>query len=342
MSIGAPVALAIFSGGVVTVAAVGFAAATLGALGNLYLAGRFQRSVRRPRVSKAVLRQLLAYGGTLMVTSLASIPLMTAERVSLAHNHSTAVVAYYAVAATLGTTLFVLPEQLVQPLLPGLARLEAAGRHDEHRDLYSKSLVGLYLILTPAAIMLAFLAHPFLSLWAGPLYGAHSTGPFLVIVVGVWFNALARVPVAYFLSSARTKVIAYIQVAEVVPYVVAAYLLTDAFGAIGAAAVWSARLVVESLLCFAFTRRVAPQLPFSPLSERPWRSVAAPLALGCVAGAAAMLSHGLVLRLLWAAGLGFIYLVTTWRLVLTARERDGLLSLVAEVTRRRPRATTGT
>ena len=282
-----------------------------------------------------ILRQLVGYGGALTVSSLAVIPLSTAERFFLADNHSTVVVAYYAVAATLATTLNVLPGVLVGPLLPGLTRLEAQGRLGEHRNLYKKGLSALFLVLTPAAIILAFLAHPFLSLWAGPEYGLHSTGPFLVLVAGVWVNCLAWVPYTYLLSSGHTKILAYVNIAELVPFLVGAWLLTAKFGATGAALVVSAGSAADSVVFFAIVRHVA-QLPFSPLSERRFRSIAAPVALGCAAAVAATVGHGLAIRLGWATALSGVYAVAVWRLVLTANEREGLLSLIAEVVRRGP------
>jgi O-antigen/teichoic acid export membrane protein len=333
-AIGPPLALTAVSGGVVTVTTVALCAAIVGALGSFVLGVRLQPAIRRPRVNRAVLRQLLSYGGALTIAGVASIPRMTAERFFLAHNHSTTVVAYYAVAATLATTLNVLPEQLVGPLLPGLVRLEAQGRIDEQRALYRKSLAALFLGLTPAAIILAFLAHPFLSLWAGPAYGLHSTGPLFVIVAGVWFNCMAWVPYNYLLSCGRTKLIARVQMAEVLPYLAGAWVLTSGYGAMGAAIVWSASFVADSVIFFTVVRRVAPQLTFSPLSERRLRSVGAPVLLACLFVAAATVSHGLPARLTWAAGLGLIYTAIVWFLVLTAGERQGLLQLVGEVTRR--------
>jgi O-antigen/teichoic acid export membrane protein len=282
-----------------------------------------------------IVRELVSYGGALTVSTLAVVPLSTAERFFLAHNQSTVVVAYYAVAATLATTLNYLPSQLVGPLLPGLTRLEAQGRLEEHRSLYRKSLSGLFLVLTPAAIMLAFLAHPFLSLWAGPKYGLHSTGPLLVLVAGVWVNCLAWVPYTYLLSSGRTKLLAYVNVAELVPFLVAAWVLTAKFGAVGAALVVSGASAVDSVVFFAIVRHVA-QLPFSPLSERRFRSIAGPVAFGCAAAGVATVGHGLTIRLGCSAALTGVYAVAVWRLVLTASEREGLLNLIAEVARRGP------
>jgi O-antigen/teichoic acid export membrane protein len=331
-SVGTPLALIILKGGVVTAEAVGLAAALVWALGNFYVAIRVQPELRHPRFDRAIMKQLLSYGGALTVAGLAAIPLTTAERFFLAHNHSTTVVAYYAVAATLATTLQVFPEQLVGPLLPGLARLEAEERLDELRTLYQKGLAGMFLVITPVAIMLAFIAHPFLSLWAGPRYGVHSTVPFLLIIAGVWFNCLAWVPYSYLLSSGRTKVIAYIQIAELVPYIFGAWLLTAKFGAVGAALVWSARFALDSVMCFAAVQRVAP-LPIVPLSERRLRSLAGPVLLGCAVVLGTHVGNGLVLRISLGAVIGLAYTGGVWQFVLTARERRGLRNLLAEVVR---------
>ncbi len=83
-------------------------------------------------------------------------------------------------------------------------------------------------MITPAAVLLAFVARPFLSLWAGPRHGAHSTVPFLILVAGVWLECLSWMPMSYLLSSGRTRLIASIRVAELVPYLVAAWILTRA------------------------------------------------------------------------------------------------------------------
>jgi O-antigen/teichoic acid export membrane protein len=333
LAIGTPVALVVLSGGVVTASAVCLAAAALALLGNGLLAARLQPALRYPRWDRALMKQLLGYGGALTVAGLAAIPLTTAERFFLGYEHSTMAVAYYSVAATLATTIQVFPEQVLGPMLPALARLEAEGRFEELRALYHKALVGLFLVLTPAAIMLALLAQPFLSIWAGPAYGSHSTGPFLVVMTGVWLSCLALVPNSYLLSSGRTKLLAYAQVAELVPYLAAAWVLTAKFGVIGAALVWSARFVLDSVLQFALVKRVAP-LPVLPLSERRWRAMACLLALGCSAVLVAGADHGLVDRLALGAGLASTYAVAVWRLVLTAGEREGLVNLAAQVVRK--------
>ena len=331
-SVGAPAALLLASGGVVAVAAVGLVTAAAGAAGNALLAISLQPAARRPLPDRAVMGQLVRYGGALSLSGLASIPLITAQKLFLAGNHSPTVLGYYSVAATLGTVLYFLPSQLVQPLLPGLTQLEARGQLDEHAALYRKCLSGLFLTMTPVAIVLALCARPFLALWAGPAYGAHSTWPTLIVVVGAWANSLAWVPTSYLLSSGRTKTIAYIQLAEVLPYLAAAWFLTDALGAIGAAVAFSLRIVVQAIVTFLAVRRAAPRLTISPLSSRRSLSLGAPVVLGLVALLASATTHGLAARSAACGAMGLAYAATAWRYVLTGPERRGLRDLLVQIT----------
>jgi len=313
---------------------VSLVASVLMVSGNLLLAVRLQPALLHPRFDWTVLRKLLTFGGALTVAGLAVIPLTTAERFFLAHNHSTTDVAYFAVAVNLATTVQVLPEQLTAPFLPALTRLHEAGQRQELRDLYRKSLSGLFLLVTPLTVLLAFVARPFLSLWAGPQYGVHSTLPFLIVIAGVWIDCLAWLPVSYLLSAGRTKLLAYIKLGELAPYLVAAWVLTDRFGVIGAACAWSVGCVLDSVLLFAAVRQVAT-LPWLPLSDRRRRSLAAPVVLG---GAAVLLDHvtsGLAGRLGWAAALVLIYGAVVWYLVLSDRERRGLTALAGQTLRRK-------
>lgn len=330
--VAAPVALACFGGGLTTVAVVMMATAFLTATGNLLLALHLQPALRRPSFDKALLRRLVAYGGALAIAGMALIPLTTAERFFLAYHHSAATVARYAVAANLATTLHVLPEQLVAPCLPGLARLRESGRMQELRSLYQRSLAGLYLLLTPAAILLCLVAGPFLSLWAGPAYGADSTGPLLVLAVGVWLNCLAYMPNVYLLSSGHTKTIARIKTAELAPFLLGAWVLVQHYGIMGAAVAWSARCALDSALLFGAARRVA-SLPVVPLSERRLRSVTGTVALGGAALVMAVFTNGLGARLGAAATLAVAYGLVSRYLVLTPDERHGIAGLIPAVNR---------
>jgi O-antigen/teichoic acid export membrane protein len=335
---GIPIALAIFSGGVLTASTVLLASALVTVFGVIRLALAFQPAVRHPRFTKQAMRQLLAYGGATTIGGLATIPLTSAERFFLASNHSTSTVAYFAVAATLATTIQVLPEQLLTPLVPAMATLAASGRLAGLRSVYRQALAGLFLVLTPVAILLALVAQPFLTLWAGPLYGLHSTGPFLVALIGAWFNAFAWVPISYLQSSGRPKLFAYLEMAELPFYLTGAWFFTERYGAMGAAVVWSARFGLDAIMLSVIVWRIGG-LPAIPLSERRFRALLAPAVLGAASALAATCCHGLLLRISCAGVLGAAYTVVAWQFVLSRGERDAVIRMVIAMLRpgRRPR-----
>jgi O-antigen/teichoic acid export membrane protein len=329
-AVGVPIAIVLFAGGVVTAAVVSLLASVLYFVGLTWDALRLQPALRRPRFSRTTLAQLVSYGWALALAGLASVPLASAERFFLAANASTTAVAYYAVAMTAATTLEVLPQQICSPLMPALARLQADGKQTEHRALYGKTLAGLFLVLAPAAILVAFVARPFLTLWAGPTYGAHGTVLLLVALVGMSANGLAWVPNAYILSAGKTKAFAALQGAELPFYLGAAWVLTARWGAVGAAIVWSARLVVDSVAQFLIVRKSAG-LPVLPLSSRRIRSVGAPVLLATVCVAIGMVTHGLLVRSGIAVALVIVYAAIVWWIVLTPKERHGVVKLVTEM-----------
>ena len=157
--------------------------------------------------------------------------------------------------------------------------------------------------------------------WAGPIYGRYSTGPFFVILAGLLFNAFSYVPFSYLYSCGRTKTIAYIHLAEIVPYLVGAEVLTAHFGALGARFVWSGRVLIDSVICFMVVRRVASPTVVPFVEPGGVLAVAGPVTLGAAVIVLATVAHGLFPRLAFAIGLGVVYAATTWQVLLSRKER---------------------
>jgi O-antigen/teichoic acid export membrane protein len=324
---GAPVVLAVTAGGLPAVAALMTAAGAAAAILNFAVGVRLQPGLRRPRLASGVLGPMVRYGGALAIFGFAAIPLATAERFLLAHFRSPTVVAYYVVAAALGSLLAVIPAAVSQPVLPALTRLASQARMVEYRRLYHQVLRGVFLVVTPVALVLAFVARPFLGVWAGPTYAVHSAVPFYVLLAGLWFSTLAYMPASQLLASGRTSILAAINVAELLPYLLLAALLTHAFGALGAAAAWSIRATADSLLLFAVVGR-RDGLPWMPT---PRRAQAAVTAIACVAGllwGLSAVTSSLAARAPMSVIVVALYVTLMWRIVLTSGERHGLARLI--------------
>ncbi|MGH3264481.1 MAG: oligosaccharide flippase family protein [Trebonia sp.] len=320
-----PLALATFGGGVITATDISLALGIVSVVLMALMAVKLQPLMRRPRLSRSAARTLLHYGAALTVGGFANIPLTTADRLLLSHYRGVMPVAYYVVAWRLAALLTVFPLAISKPLFPGFVMLQGSGQMDAMRALYRQALQGLFLLLTPAMLLLVFVAHPFLKLWAGELYGARSTHLFYIMVVGVWFDAAGWLP-AYFLSLDHMKQFARVRVVEVIPYVAATAILASRFGAIGAAAAWSGRLVIDASVLFLLARRHGG-VTISPLSSNRVRSVLFPLTLGGVLLLLGAVTGSLPTRAGYAVAVSVLYAALVWRLVLTQRERDGLSAL---------------
>ena len=321
-----PLALAVLGGGLYTAAIIYLGCALLSAAVMVWYAGRLQPELRRPRFVPHVARRLIVFGAALTVSGIASVVLTSAERILLGHYKSAAAVGYYAVAARLGTLLWVIPMSTTQPLLPAFVTLNGRGEIAQARALYRRALQASFLVLTPLTLLLGFLARPFLTFWAGSRYGQYSTVPFFVVLIGVWFNAIAWLPVTYLTAVSRPSLLARVHTLELVPYIAAAALLTTRFGALGAAAVWTGRVVVDALV-FCWVASRTESLTLSPLPDQAMRSLTL---CALFAGALAVLTTttaSLMLRSVYALALVPPYCLASWRFVLTSQERRGLRSL---------------
>jgi O-antigen/teichoic acid export membrane protein len=331
-----PMLLKAVGGGIVTACFITAAAAVVTAVATIIIACRLQPALARPRFSTRMLRKLLLFGGWLTIAGIVQIPLTTAERFALAHYRSASEVAYYMVASRLAGLLAAIPMAVAAPLYPTLVRLNSVSDHTMLRRLYSDALMWASVVLTPAAIVLAFVAHPFFSIWAGAIYGQSSTGPFYLLVTGVWISSLAYMPYSYLMAASQTQKLAWVRVGELVPYLAGVAVLTRRWGASGAALAWSLRQAVDAVMLFALARRHG-RLTWLPFSNRRVRSAAAPFALCLCALALSPVTDAPVVRLLTGALMAGVYVVIIWRAVLDRSERDRFSRLVVRL---RPRLRT--
>jgi O-antigen/teichoic acid export membrane protein len=215
----------------------------------------------RPRISRSLMRPLTSFGGSLVISSLAAMVLVNAEKILLTRFSSVTGFAYYSVAYTVASMLTIVPLAISQPLLPAFTRLQADKDQEPLIRLYARALRGNLLWIAPAALLLGAAARPFFALWAGPEFGRESTWPFFILVIGLMFNVMAYVPLNLLMAFGRSDIIARIHLAELVPYLLCAAVLTYKFGAVGAALAWSLRVVADMVIFSLAARRISG---FSP------------------------------------------------------------------------------
>lgn len=333
-----PVIVAL-GGGVVAAITVGVVSSVLAAVLHLVISIRLQPLLTRPRFRWDLARPLSRFGGALLLSSVAAVPLTTAERFFLARFGSVRAVGHYALAATLATPLAVAPNAISQPLIPAFTNMLSRKRPAEAQNLSKLAIQATLLTLMPVLLSLWLIIGPLLNVWVGSDVARQSLGPFYILSCGLLINSLAFVPANLIIAAGRADLVARLHLLELVPFLLAAGLLTAWFGAVGAALSWSFRVAADTGALFVMARRVAG-IRLTAFGARRWAFIGSILLLFGPFLLSAQAGAPIVLR---AAAVTFsmiAYVAWLTRRVLTDDERSAISGLLRRLrTRFRPQPT---
>lgn len=256
----------LLGGGLIGAVTVIAGMSILGAILHTTVSSRLLPGMLRPVFSRELLNPILRFGAAMVTSGLAAVVLAHGEKLLLTRYASVTALAHYTVALTLASMVTLAPAAMGQSLLVAFSQIQAEPGRKALSELYRRALSGTQLWIVPVAVVLGVLAKPFFTLWAGPEFGRESTVPFYILAGGLIMNALAFVPYVLLMALDRTRVIARIHLAELVPFIAIATLLTHRYGAIGAALAWSLRVAVDALLFFLAARRITG-FSWAPLPE---------------------------------------------------------------------------
>ena len=205
-------------------------------------------------------RPLFAFGAWITVSGIVG-PLMTyLDRFWVAASVGAMAVAYYATPQDVATKLFFLPIAINAALLPMISRQLAmpANERGEVDGLLIKSIwLGLLCIAPFCAAMLMFPSE-LLTLWLGVDFATHGSVVIQVFGIGVFFNVIGIVLVSFLYASGQPSWVARLHLVELPLYFIAIHFSLSAFGFIGVAGVWSARILVDTLFLWHFTVKLLP------------------------------------------------------------------------------------
>jgi len=274
----------------------------------------------RPRLNAGLIRPFFSFGGALVVSYVASATLMNMEKFLLPRYASVTALAHYSVAYTFASLLAVAPIAIGQSLFPAFSRLQAGADREPLKRLYERVLRGCLICLGPTALIMTVTARPFFTIWAGSEYGRESAFPFYILLVGLIFNVLAYIPSTLLVAFDKHRITARFNLIQLLPYGLFAGVLVYRFGAVGAAAAWSLRLLLDALFLFFMASRVA-RFSFWPFSGG-WRSYPTAIAVLLVPVPLVLseMASPVILFVIAAVSLS-AYGTMIWRYVLTAEER---------------------
>ncbi len=243
--------------GIVGAVSVLLTASLLTLAGHIYASGRLLPNLYRLSIDRHSFRPMLKFGGALVISTVAAIALMNAEKGILAASVSTAALAHYSVAFTLAGMMALFTTALTQSLLPAFSQLQSAENRVRLNGLYTRGIRLNLILLIPVLVALLMIAKPFFTIWAGEEFGLESTIPFYILAAGAGFNIIAALPHVSITAAGHTSIFAKLYWIELAPYAGFVWILSSRFGVLGAAAAWSIRVVVDCFIQFYLAKRVA-------------------------------------------------------------------------------------
>lgn len=265
----------------------------------LYRACRRVVSTAPPRLGLAQIPNLLRFGGWVSVSSVLNPVLDLTDRFVIGHRLDMAAVTAYTVPYSLATRLSLVPGSLSNVLFPRFSSVSGF----EAQALMLRARHVLTAIMTPLTVLGMLFIPAFLPLWLGSELGARMAPVAVILLLGVWSNALAFLPYSYLQAQGRPDLPAKLHLFEVLPYLAFLWWAIGVWGIQGAALAWTLRVSVDSVLLFAVAHRHGKQT--AHLSwQAAWSLVtAATLLIG-----AALLMLFVVNQPGWIMGLGTLIL----------------------------------
>jgi len=293
-----PLAVLPFSrdlGVIVAVLAVGRALAW-GA--HLAVCARFRPDLaRHVRVRWSEVGSLFRIGGWITVSNLVSPLMVYLDRFVIGALIGMTAVTFYVTPYEVVTKLWIVPTAVLGVFFPAFA-MTARQLPGRAAALYDRAVRLVLAAVFPAALVGFALAPELLGLWVGAEFAERSAPVARWLLVGVLVNSLAHVPFAFLQGTARPDIPAKLHLAEAPLYFGALWWALPHHGIVGAAAVWTFRVVIDAILLTAFAARGSPALRPVALRAGVWSAGA--VALTVVTG----LPEGPALR----AGLAVVVL----------------------------------
>ena len=308
--------------GIVGAITVLLAASLLNLAGHLIASRKHLTMLFGFRIEPSLLPAMAKFGFGVIAAGIAGLLFANVEKGVLSSLASVKELAFYSVAFIVASSITMFSSAMSQSLMPAFSQLNRGGQSDDSISFLFSTVVRLNIIwLLPASVFLILVAETFFTIWAGSEFGQGSTAPFYVLLIGLAFHVVTYIPFTLLMAAGRSDLIAKIYWAELFPYLLLVWLLVSRFGAVGAAAAWSMRIIADCLILLFATRRLTGiKLEYLPVVRI--------LLAGSILAIPGFL---MFLTSLPISVVGFVYLVFAvlygfllWRFVLTRSEIDWL------------------
>jgi O-antigen/teichoic acid export membrane protein len=189
-------------------------------------------------------RKLLNYGGWMFATQVIYPAVAAADTFIIGSVAGVAALPHYSVPFSLVQRSAAIPTAFGRTLFPRLSSLSGGAAHALGTRALSMMAYGFAAICAPAII----LSHTFFRYWIGADFAAAAAPVAQLLFPGIWTAALSLVGFTLLQSQGRANVTGKLTIIEAPPFIAFFWIMTMAFGIVGAAAAWTVRCTVEALM----------------------------------------------------------------------------------------------
>ncbi len=202
---------------------------------------------------KKVFKRLLDYGSWITVSNIISPIMVYFDKFIVSNILGAQKVAFYTAPAEGVNRMINIPIALTKVLFP---KINNAKSLDEQINLEKYSYVIITCVCLPFAITGFCFAKEIMTIWMGAEYGENTADVLKILLFGYYFNSIAQIPYTILQSKGFSKYTAAVHAIEIIPYLILLYYFTKTYGLIGAAGVWTVRVIVDFWLLFFASSKV--------------------------------------------------------------------------------------
>jgi len=210
------------------------------------------RKILNPK--KIYIKEVYSYAGWLSISTLAGSTLGYMDRITLTLLSPLNEIAHYTAPFEAISRALIIPGSISTTLFPKLSGNNNLKKIDSHINASYRDCV---ILTAPLLIFIFMFSKEILEIWLGKKFSNDSSQILQILSIGVFFNALAHIPLASLQALGRPKIAAYLHIAEIIPVAILFTVLVKYFGATGAALSWTIRSIIDlSLLNYLLNKEV--------------------------------------------------------------------------------------
>ena len=200
-------------------------------------------------------KSLFRFGFWMTVSNVVGPFMVAADRFLVAWALGTGLLAYYTVPQDAVLRLLVLPAAWATIWFPRFTKVYMQGDVKSMQSELRGGMRVVFWVMGPLCLVLGYFVSPLLGIWLGDAFASNTWMVARVLLLGLFLNAMAHLPLAAIQAIGRVDLTAKLHVVELLLFVPGLMFAVSHWGIMGAAWAWTARTAVDFVFLFIFSHK---------------------------------------------------------------------------------------